>query len=217
MPEYEGATLTYQQPKNNGVLWYDVSVNTSADKLSVQAIPVISSLALEPLNGLSVARSSTLSFQAIARRPTGTIATTPADPSFPGYGQYVGIPSSACSGCIGPSYSFTSSDPVVGNFVVPSGPGSPYPKLSATGATTPSSSSGLFCAFNSGTTTVSVTSGLLTASLPVTVAAGGYGPPCGTVPGGTSTNVIRVPGKTIVKAGSNPGLGIPTRRLDPRR
>ena len=207
VPEYEGATLTYQQPKNNGVLWYDVSVNTSTNKVSVQGIPVISSLAMEPLDGLSVARSSTLQFQAIARRPTATIATTPADPTFPGYGQYVDIPASTCSGCIGPSYSFTSSNPIVGNFVAPSGPGSPFPKLSATGATTPSSSSGLFCAFNGGTTTVSVTSGVLTSSLTVTVAPGGYGPPCGTVAGGTSTSVITLGGKTIVEAGSNPGVG----------
>lgn len=206
VPEYEGATLTYQQPKNDGVLWYDVSVDAATDKVSVQAIPVISSLALEPLDGLSAARSSTLQFQAIARRPAATIATTPADPTFPGYGQYADIPSSTCSGCIGPSYSFESSNPVVGNFVVPSGPGSPYPKLTATGATTPSSASGLFCAFNGGTTTVSVTSGLLTSSLTVTVAPGGYGPPCGTVAGGTSTNVITIPGKTIVEQGSSPGV-----------
>jgi hypothetical protein len=213
IPEYEGATLTYQQPANNGVLWYDVSVDTAARALSVKAIPVVSSLALEPLGGLSVARSSTLSFQAIARRPQGTIATTPLDPNFPGYDQYVGIPSKSCSGCIGPSYSFQSSDPVVGNFVVPSSPGSSYPKLSATGATTASSTSGLFCAFNSGTTTVSVTTGLLTSSLPVTVASGGYGPPCGTVPGGTSTNVIHIPGKTTVKSASNPGIGNPNTPL----
>jgi hypothetical protein len=213
IPEYEGATLTYQQPKNNGVLWYDVSVDTAAGKLIVNAIPVISSLALEPLNGLTAARSSTLSFQGIGRRPPGTIATTPADPTFPGYPQYVGIPSSTCSGCIRPSYSFQSSDPVVGDFVVPSAPGSPYPKLTAAGKTTHSSTSGLFCAYNSGTTTVSLTAGLLSAALLVTVQAGGFGPPCGTVPGGTSTNVIRIPGKTIVKSASNAGLANPNAPL----
>jgi hypothetical protein len=206
IPEYEGATLTYQQPKNNGVLWYDVSVDTSARNLTVNAVPVISSLALEPLDGLSVARSSTLSFQGTGRRPTATIATTPTDQNFPGYPQYVGIPASTCSGCIGPSYSFQSSDPVVGDFVTPSAPGSPYPKLNGQGKPTHSSTSGLFCAFNSGTTMVSVTSGLLTSSLPVTVETGGFGPPCGTVPGGTSATVIHIPGKTIVKAGANPGV-----------
>jgi hypothetical protein len=206
IPEYEGATLTYQQPKNNGVLWYDVSVDTAARNLTVDAVPVISSLALEPLNGLTVARSSTLSFQGIGRRPSATIATTPTDQNFPGYPQYVGIPSSVPAGGIGPSYSFQSSDPVVGDFVVASAPGSPYPKLNGQGKPTHSSTSGLFCAFNSGTTMVSVTSGLLTSSLPVTVQTGGFGPPCGTVPGGTSATVIHVPGKTIVKKGANPGV-----------
>ena len=206
IPEYEGATLTYQQPKNNGVLWYDVSVDTAARNLTVNAVPVIASLALEPLDGLTAARSSTLSFQGIGRRPPATIATTPSDPNFPGYPQYVGIPASTCSGCIGPSYSFQSSDPVVGDFVTPSSPGSHYPKLNGQGKPTHSSTSGLFCAFNSGTTMVSVTSGLLTSSLPVTVQTGGFGPPCGTVPGGTSATVIRIPGKTIVKKGANPGV-----------
>ncbi len=209
IPEYEGATLTYQQNQNNGVLWYDVSVNTASDTVSVQGIPVISSLAIDPIDGLIAARSATLSFQAIGRRPASTIATTPFDPSFPGYDQYVNIPASTCSSCIGPSYTFTSSNTIVGDFVVPSAPGSPYPKLNTDGKTTHSSTSGLFCAFNSGTTTVTVTSGLLSASVPVTVQAGGYGPPCGTVAGGTSDRVIAIPGATIVRQAAASGLGGP--------
>ena len=209
IPEYEGATMTYQQPQNNGVTWYDASVNTTSGKLAVNAIPVISSLALEPLNGLSVARSSTLSFKAIGRRPAATIASTPADFKFPGFDQYVEIPSNNCSGCIGPSYKFTSSNPIVGDFVAPSAPGSPYPKLDAAGHPTRSSTSGLFCAFNSGTTTVSVTSGLLSSSLTVTVQAGGFGPPCGTVPGGVSANVVNVPGRVDTHLGGNPNAGAP--------
>lgn len=192
IPEYEGATLGYQQSQNNGVLWYSVSVDTAARTLRVRAIPVVDSLALEPLDGLDAARSSTLSFQAVGRRPAGSLATPPQDPSFPGFDNYVAIPAASCAGCIGPSYAFRSSDPTVGNFVAPSGPGSPYPKLDASGRPIPSSSSGLFCAFNAGTTTVSVTSGLLTASLPVTVEAGNIGRPCGTVAGGSDRNVITV-------------------------
>jgi hypothetical protein len=196
IPEYEGATMTYQQPSNGGVLWYDVSVDTNADTVSVNGVPVVSSLALDPVDGLSAARSSTLRFQAIGRRPAGTIATTPLDPSVPGFDQYVEIPSSTCATCIGPSYSFKSSNPKVGNFVVASSPGSPFPKLTGSGATTPSSKSGLFCAFNGGTTTVTVTAGLLSSSLPVTVQDGGYGPPCGTVAGGPIISTVTVPGKT---------------------
>jgi len=209
IPEYEGATLGYQQPQNNGVLWYSVAVDTVTRKLTVQAIPVVDSLALEPLNGLGAARSATLSFQAIGRRPAGSLATPPQDPTFPGYDSYVAIPSTSCAGCIGPAYSFKSSDPTIGNFVAPSGPGSIYPKLDASGHPIPSSASGLFCAYNSGSTTVSVTSGLLTASLPVTVAAGSIGRPCGTVAGGVNQHVITVAGGTVVRQGANPAGNAP--------
>ncbi len=47
---------------------------------------------------------------------------------------------------------------------------------------TRSSQSGLFCAYNAGTTTVTISAGGLSASLPVTVQAGSVREPCGTVP-----------------------------------
>jgi hypothetical protein len=184
IPEYEGASLGYQQPQNDGVVWYDVSVDTQARTVAVNAVPVIQSLALQPLTGLSVARSLTLQFQAIGRRPAGSLATAPEySDQFAGYDNYAEIPSPGCGGvpCITPTYAFASSDPTIGNFVTPSGPGSPYPKLGATGHPIANSESGLFCAYNAGTTTVSVTAGLLTYSLTVTVAPGGFGAPCGTV------------------------------------
>src|SRR5262249_34832093 len=54
IPEYEGASLGYQQPGNNGVMWYFVSVDTShaGEGVQVDAIPVIDSLALKPVDGL---------------------------------------------------------------------------------------------------------------------------------------------------------------------
>lgn len=209
IPEYEGATLGYQQAQNNGVLWYFGAVDTVARQLSVQAVPVVDALALEPLDGLDAARSSTLSFQAIGRRPAGSLATPPQDPSFPGFDNYVSIPSSGCASCIGPSYAFASSDPAVGDFVVPSDAGSSFPKLDGAGHPIPSTTSGLFCAFNAGTTTVSVTSGLLTASLPVTVADGAIGRPCGTVAGGVARHVVTLPGGTVVRQATNPGGNAP--------
>lgn len=209
IPEYEGATLGYQQDENDGVEWYSVSVDTAARKLSVQAIPVVQSLSLKPLAGLTVARSSTLAFSAVGRRPPGSIATTIADTSFPGIDSYVQIPASGCTGCVTPSYSFQSANPGIGDFVVPSGPGSLFPRLDASGHPVHSSTSGLFCGYNSGTTTVSVTSGILTSSLPVTVQAGNIGRPCGTVSYPGSTRVVTITPPTRVVTGPNTGPGGP--------
>jgi hypothetical protein len=184
IPEYEGAALGYQQEPNNGVLWYMISVDPQAREVHVSAIPVIDSLALKPVDGLSAARSLTLRFEAVGRRPPGSLATTASETTpFAGYDNYVGIPPENCgSTCVPPSYSFASSEPTIGDFVEPSAPKSPYPKLDASGHPIPSSTSGLFCAYNAGTTTVSITAGLLSYSLPVTVRPGGAGAPCGTVP-----------------------------------
>jgi photosystem II stability/assembly factor-like uncharacterized protein len=184
IPEYEGATLGYQQTKNNGVMWYFASIDTNPGARSVQvaAVPVIESLSLKAIDGLSVARSRTLEFEAVGRRPAGTLATKVGE-NFQGYDDYVEIPAPNCGAtCVSPSYSFTSSEPTVGNFVEPTGEGSPFPKLSSSGHPIPSSTSGLFCAYNSGTTTVTVTAGLLSYSEQVTVQPGSYGTPCGTVP-----------------------------------
>src|SRR5262249_27410144 len=172
--EYEGASLGYQQSQNNGVLWDDVTVDTSARTVSVNAIPVIDSLSIEPLDGVTVKRSSTLRFQGVGRRPVGSLATTPNNDSFPGFDNYVTIPASGlCAGCTAPSYIFASSNPSVGDFVVPTGPGSPFPFIDPlTGKPDQSANSGLFCAYNPGKTTISLTVRLLTYQLPVTVTAG---------------------------------------------
>ena len=194
IPEYEGASLGYQQPQNNGVKWYFVSVDTHTRNVNVAAIPVIDSLSLKAVDGLSVARSLTLEFEAVGRRPGGTLATTAGEPeAFPGYDNYVAIPAPSCGACVPPSYAFTSSDPTIGDFVEASGPGSPLPKLDASGHPIRSSASGLFCAYNSGSTTITITAGLLSYSLPVTVQPGGFGSPCGTVPGHGVRPVVHLP------------------------
>ena len=208
VPEYEGGSLSYQQPGNNGALWYLVSVDTQTGQLRVEGVPVVNSLALRPLSGLNVARSQTLQFEAIARRPPGSLATVEEEtPLAPGYENYVAMPVPGCSQCVSPAYAFTSSEPAVGQFVEPSGPGSPFPKLNGTGHPIPSSTSGLFCAYNSGTTIVSITTGLLTYSLPVTVEAGGFGPPCGTVPYAAANPVITI--LTARTGARNPGAAAP--------
>lgn len=185
IPAYEGGALGYQQTANNGVVWYHVTVDTAAvpAQVRVDAIPVIDSLALKPLRGLAVARSATLQFEAIARRPKSSLETTPANPTIPGFDNYVAIPTPSCGTrpCVPPSYRFTSADPTIGDFVTATGTGSPFPQLSGSGRTTSNPASGLFCAFNAGTTTVTVKVGLLSYSLPVTVQPGLIGQPCGTV------------------------------------
>lgn len=211
IPEYEGAAMGYQETGNNGVVWYSATVDTSARKLEVQAIPVVASLALKPLLGLSVARSSTLAFEAVGRRPVGTLPATPGA-STTGIDNYVGIPAPSCGSrpCMKPSYRFASSDRTIGDFVVPSGPSSRFPKLDDAGHPTPSPGSGLFCAYNTGTTTVTVTSGLLTSSLPVTVEPGDIGRPCGTVFRAGVGRVVIVPRQSrSTSTQSPPGAGAP--------
>jgi hypothetical protein len=200
IPEFEGASLGYQQNANDGVLWYFASVDTLARSVTVQGIPVVQSLALEPLDGLTAARSSTLLFRAVGRRPAGTLAD-------PGYENYVSIPAPSCGSCVTPSYTFTSSNAGVGDFVVPSGPGSLFPLLNPEGKTAHSSTSGLFCAFNAGTTTVSVTSGLLTSSLTVTVLPGDIGRPCGTVTYAPDETVVVVQRAPAVSTSTAPAPG----------
>jgi hypothetical protein len=201
IPEYEGATLGYQQSGNNGVLWYFATVNTMSRTLSVQNIPVTQSIALEPRSGLTVARSSTLLFNGIARRPAGTNASTAQNP-VDGYENYVSIPCTTGCSSVTPTYQFSSSVPGVGDFVK-AGTNSQSPALTTSGKTTASATSGLFCAFNAGTTVVSVTAGLQTSSLTVTVEPGAVGLPCGTVNYPPDDQVIQLPGKTLVQSSSS--------------
>ncbi len=208
IPEYEGASLGYQQAQNNGVMWYFVSVATWTAAVKVSAVPVIDSLALKPEGGLTVPRSLTLQFEAVARRPAGTLATRVGEsPLFPGYGNYVEIPSPGCSSCVKPSYTFSSSEPTIGTFVEPIASGSPLPKLEENGHPIPSATSGLFCGYNAGTTTVSVTAGLYTYSLPVTVQPGGVGSPCGTVTRAGVGEVIHI--HTARSSSPNGGAATP--------
>ena len=106
-----------------------------------------------------------------------------------------------------PSYAFTSSEPTIGEFVEPSGPGSPIPKLDASGHPIPSSTSGLFCAYNSGSTTITVTAGLLSYSQQVTVQPGGFGSPCGTVFRAGQSPVVHVHSSQTQRA--NKGAAAP--------
>jgi Transglycosylase SLT domain len=203
VPAFGTGTLGYVLPPPNptdflgasGFLLANVDVahrnaSTNRAPVSVTLTPNISQLALNATNGVQLRRSQVALFNALARRPAGGLqiegfggsgAVTAPDP-------YVPIPEICsgpdCSQFIAPAYTFSSSNPDIGNFVKRD-PNNPNPRAvlqGSGGKPIPDPSSGLFCAFNSGTTTVSVQTGGLSYSEQVTILGGSVQQPCGTVP-----------------------------------
>jgi hypothetical protein len=172
-----------------------VSVDDAARNAATNVAPVnatltpnISQLAIDATDGTLLRRSQVALFQGLARRPDGGLELTGEGPSAEtAPDPYVPIPETcigaACTQFIAPAYTFASSRPDVGNFVEQE-PNNPNPRAVAlaNGKPIPDPQSGLFCAFNAGTTTVSITTGGLTYAEQVTVQAGSVQQPCGTVP-----------------------------------
>ena len=160
---------------------------TNRAPVSARLIPNIGELAMEAKDGTLLRRSQPALFAALARRQrAGNRSVVGKGSVIPDTDLYVPIPSNcvgvACSSGLFPEYTFTSSRPDIGNFVAPN-LASPDPhavQLGADEAPIPDAQSGLFCAFNAGTTIVTITAGGLSASLPVTVQAGSVRRPCGT-------------------------------------
>jgi hypothetical protein len=158
--------------------------------VSVELIPNIAQLSLDATDGTLLRRSQVALFAALARRPqagfelaggSSTAAEIAPEP-------YVPIPEICegprCFEFLAPSYTFTSSKPDIGNFVEPQ-PGNTNPRAvfqGPGGKPVPDPQSGIFCAFNAGTTTVSIQTGGLVYSEQITVQAGSVEQPCGTVP-----------------------------------
>jgi hypothetical protein len=162
---------------------------TNVAPVGVRLIPAISDLALDAADGTLLRRSQPALFDALARRPRAgmlcrglsTGCTFAPDP-------YIPIPSRCqgpgCATGLLPDYRFTSSHPDIADFVRQD-PASTNPRhvlLGAHDKPIPDATSGLLCAFNAGTTTVTVTTGGLSYSQQVTVQAGSAQRPCGTVP-----------------------------------
>jgi hypothetical protein len=154
--------------------------------VEVKLIPNIEQLALEAKDGTLLRRSQPALFEGLARRPrAGNRSQNQADE--PDTDPYIPIPSNcvgaACAEALLPAYTFSSSDEgELGEFVQPN-LASPDPHAVLLGANEKpiqDSQSGLFCAFNAGTTTVTISAGGLSASLPVTIQAGSVMRPCGT-------------------------------------
>lgn len=163
-----------------------------------ELIPDIGELALEAKDGILLHRSEPALFDGLARRPrAGGRAVsgseeTEVDPYIPIPSNCVGA---ACATAILPEYTFSSSRPDIGGFVKPNlaaandshavlqnAKGEPEREPIDKETGVEESKSGLFCAYNAGTTIVTISAGGLSSSLPVTVQAGSVRQPCGTVP-----------------------------------
>jgi hypothetical protein len=236
IPAFGTGTLGYVLPPprleeslgSSGFLLTSVDVaqrNPSSNRAPVSATltPNIAQLGLDASDGTLLRRSQVALFEGLARLPLAgfELAGGLQENAEVAPEPYVPIPEICkggdCAQFIAPSYSFSSSEPDLGQFVEPEpnnsnpravlqGPdGKPIPDeprnskgelnadgrfaenaegepVNEKGEVVPRAQSGLFCAYNSGTTTVSITTGGLTYSEPVTVQAGSVEQPCGTVP-----------------------------------
>jgi hypothetical protein len=158
--------------------------------VKVELIPNVGEMALEAKEGTLLRRSEAALFSALARRPRAGNRTQSGGEAEPDTNLYIKIPST-CRGvacetiALLPEYQFTSSNPKIGKFVESKeATGEPdVPVLSgANEEVKEDARSGLFCALNPGTTTVSISAGGRSASLPVTVEPGSVRRPCGTTP-----------------------------------
>jgi hypothetical protein len=179
---------------------YDSSTNRAL--VTAQLIPSIGELALEGKNGTLLRRSEAALFSGLARRSRSGNRSASGGNGAPETSPYIPIPAT----CIGllcpesggpgllPKYEFVSSNAQIGGFVkqdLAAEPKGREPAFNAKGepekepvvnGESISTKSALFCAYNAGTTTVTIRAGGLSASLPVTIQAGSVRQPCGTVP-----------------------------------
>jgi hypothetical protein len=205
IPAFGTGTLGYVEPPkqretdfvgDSGFLVAAVNVAardaaSNVAPVGVRLIPSLGSLALDATDGTLLRRSHPALFEALARRPlAGGECRGPGAPNsceVQNPDPYVQIPSDClgakCSTAVFPEYSFSSSQPDVADFVAHD-PASSNPRnvLLVNEKPVADSSSGLLCAFNAGTTTVTVSAGGLSYSTKVTVQAGSVQRPCGTTP-----------------------------------
>jgi hypothetical protein len=207
IPTYGTGTLGYvnvQQPGFNefaptsGFLLVSVGAPNPVDNIAPVTralIPNIGSLAIDADDGTLLRRSQVALFEALARRPVAGFEcsgnSAPRECASVSPDPYAQIPArcirgfefASCASEILPEYRFTSSRPDVANFVkVDPASTNPRAVFLQKGKPVPDPGSGLLCAFNAGTTTITVETGGLVYSMPVTVQAGSVAQPCGTVP-----------------------------------
>ena len=179
--------------------------------------PNIAQLALNATDGTLLRRSQPALFEGLARRAFAGSAwiekQVVPDPYVPVPETCVG---SACGAFIEPSYTFHSSNEEIGDFVQPeSARGNRAVLQGPDGKPIHDEHSGLFCAYNPGTTTVSLTTGGLTFSEQVTVQAGSVEQPCGTVPLKNPPVETTATGARIGALPSTPPASSPTTPIIP--
>jgi hypothetical protein len=205
IPAFGSGTLGYVTPPRaqetdfvgaSGFLVASVSATardrvTNAAPVSVRLVPSIGALALDATDGTLVRRSHVALFEALARRPLagakcrGIAAPQSCEGMSPD--PYIPIPDECqgtrCPSGVLPEYTFSSSKPDIADFVARD-PASSNPRnaLLVNGRPVLDPSSGLLCAFNAGTTTVTISAGGLSYSQRVTVLSGTVQQPCGTTP-----------------------------------
>jgi hypothetical protein len=170
------AQVHFNEPKPN-----------SHDRVNVTArlIPNIGELGLEAQDGTLLRRSQTAFFAGLARRPRAG-NRSPNGQVLPETDPYIPLPSicigTTCNTGLLPEYTFSSSRPDIGDFVEQNtaAAGAEPTVLLENEKPVRDSSSGLFCAYNAGTTIVTISAGGLSSSLPVTVQRGSVRRPCGT-------------------------------------
>ena len=167
---------------------------TNIAPVSARLIPLVQEVSLDPVDGTLLRRSAPALFTGLGRRPLagdrwGPISGSSDSPVPPGSDPYAEFPpalcrQSDCSSAIEPEYTFTSSEPEIANFVEqdPNSANLRKPLQNAEGHVIPDPRSSILCAFNAGTTIVTVSAGGLSYSIPVTVQGGSVEQPCGTVP-----------------------------------
>jgi hypothetical protein len=196
-------SLTPGQPDalfgTNGYLLVGVEVAkrnpaTNVAPVSARLIPLVQEVSLDPVDGTLLRRSAPALFTGLGRRPLagdrwGPVSASSGNPNPPGSDPYAEFPpalcrQSDCSSAIEPEYTFTSSEPEIANFVEqdPNSTNLRKPLQNAEGHVIPDPRSSILCAFNAGTTIVTVSAGGLSYSIPVTVQGGSVEQPCGTVP-----------------------------------
>jgi hypothetical protein len=177
---------------HSGFLLAEVNVaarnpRTNRAPVSAALVPLIGQLAMEAKDGILLRRSQPALFAGLARRPlAGGRSNRQANVNESAL--YTPIPANCiggeCARGIFPRYTFSSSRTDIGDFVAPN-LASPDPHAVLLGSNEkpiPDATSGLFCAYNAGTTVVTISAGGLSASLTVTVQAGSVRRPCGTQP-----------------------------------